>query len=548
MHRTRAIAHGAILCTVATTLSAALPACSPQAMPAWSTPAPWTPPPASPIEFEPPISQGTTSLIDLSLVEAVRLAFLNNPNLRVRRVDPDIAKTQIQLERAAFDPLISASLNHNDARTQVINNRDPDVNLLGQVSKSGNNLLEGPRYDRSTRAGAGIEQLLPTGTRWNLAFDWLMGDSKLTSPNHLNTVRLGVVQPLLRGFGPAVNLTGIELATRNYELSRYQFEQAVMDVAVGVERTYWDLVLAQLNWAVQAELVESGRLRVEKNIKRQAAGVVSRIDISQDEAAVAARREALLRLENQIAVTRLALLRLVNPKAGDPFWRNEVQTYVPRIDPGDLPAFPDVVEVTRTAREHRPELRQAQIGVTISEIQIVRARNALLPQLDIVADWGYTGRNNTYGQSFQDTFDFRNYAFNVGGQFSWAIGNRAAASQFDRAGLERERNRLSITDVERQIDLDIRLALQQLRNSAERYRASLVTEAAQRRTLDMIETAINGGDEKYNEFILLQFQDNLRNARLSVNQSMVDYLRAMSDLRRAEGTILKFRGLELNWN
>lgn len=532
-------------------------------MPRWHSPPPFQPPLSSAApESSAPVpsdaaagAPGPTprSPMDLSLPEAVRLAFENNNNLRVRRLDPAVAATEIEFERAAFDPVISASAGLRAERERILANSDRNsggvvrggVVTGGAGGGSGNQV----RGLREYAARSGWNQLLPTGTQYGFDVQWVADDTNRTTPDHFSKIGLSLVQPLLRGFGPEFQLTGIELAVRNTELSRYQFEEAAMDLALAVERAYWDLTLAKLNYAAQLELVDSGRRRLSDNTERVRLGRlgVDDRDLLQDRAALAVREEGLLRIENQVQLARLNLLRLVNPLGRDGFWGTDLQTYVPELEPDRLPVPPDAEAATRTALANRPELRQAQLGVAVNEIEIRRARNALLPQLDVAFDYGPTGHGGRLDSSVRNVGDWRFYDLALSTQFSWAVGNRAAAARTDRAELTRSRSERNIDDVEQAIQLDVRLALQQLDNSAKRLKAALAAQTLNAEKLALTVEAKDKGRRDIDEFIVLQFQDDLTNSRQLVNQAVTDYLRALSQLRRADGTILKLRGLEVRW-
>jgi outer membrane protein TolC len=559
-------AAGAAVAVAVALTAGAVAGCSPQSMPPWSTPPAWSPPPPQPSpgsalpsalspaangqpapgpEAKPPAP------LDLTLVEAARLAFENNRNLRVRRLDPAIARTEIDFERAAFDPAISYSTAHNARREQILNNADPNAGGVvtgGVVAGSSNSTRKfrisgNQEYDGQV----GLSQTLPTGTRWTLSQSWRLNDTNFTTPDHITQAGLQVVQPLLRGFGPEINLTGIEVATRQYELSRFQLETAIQDVVVSVERAYWDLVLAKANYAVQADLVELGRRRLAENqeaLRLGKAGITS-LTVAQDEAALAGRLSTLAQFANNVEIARLTLLRLVNPEGRAGFWSVPVSTYVPDLDPDRLPPTPDAGETTRIAMANRPEIKQAQIGVTVSELNLRLARNALLPQLDIAAGYGPTGHGANLGRAIRSEADWRFYTLNASATFSWTLGNRAAAARSDRADLTRTRAERQVDDTVQAVELDIRTALQNLDNAAKRYRLALETQARQRDVLDKAERTREVGLRGFDEFFILQFQDQLTSARLTVNGAVTDYLRALSDLRRSEGTILKYRGLEV---
>lgn len=118
-----------------------------------------------------------------------------------------------------------------------------------------------------------------------------------------------------------------------------------------------------------------------------------------------------------------------------------------------------------------------------------------------------------------------------------SAGRRRAAE------LTRDQSRLSAEDVEQRVELEVLDALRGVSISAKRWRAALVTLEKTARKLELAEKAVRLGKLGFSEFNILQFQDELTAARLSVNQNYADYLRSRTAPLRAEGRILSARGL-----
>jgi outer membrane protein TolC len=93
------------------------------------------------------------------------------------------------------------------------------------------------------------------------------------------------------------------------------------------------------------------------------------------------------------------------------------------------------------------------------------------------------------------------------------------------------------------VELEVLDALRGVSISAKRWRAALVTLEKTARKLELAEEAVRLGKLGFSEFNILQFQDELTAARLSVNQNYADYLRSRTAPLRAEGRILSARGL-----
>ena len=66
-----------------------------------------------------------------------------------------------------------------------------------------------------------------------------------------------------------------------------------------------------------------------------------------------------------------------------------------KIVPSDLPNVinikPSVDECIKTAFENRPDIKQAQLGIKSSELQVKYAKNQKLPDLDLFGSMGTSG-------------------------------------------------------------------------------------------------------------------------------------------------------------
>jgi outer membrane protein TolC len=191
------------------------------------------------ILFHPPIcvSQEEASgspPLELTLKEAVLLALVNNIDIKVERLQPLIAETEVTAEESVFDPTVDADASHALSRQQS----DVAPFLTGAVDLFG----------RTNDIGTGVVKKFSTGATADVRFDTEQLDTNSLivrfDPSWTNNLVASLTQPLLKDFGREFNLGRIMIAKNNKNISDIQFKQQVIDTVSQVEETYWDLVRA----------------------------------------------------------------------------------------------------------------------------------------------------------------------------------------------------------------------------------------------------------------------------------------------------------------
>ena len=107
-------------------------------------------------------------------------------------------------------------------------------------------------------------------------------------------------QPLLRGFGLAVNNRYIRIAKNNRNVSDLVFEQQVESTAYAVARLYWDLVALRSSVNVQRDSVDLAERLLRENVQQEEIGTLAPIEVVRTRAQLASARRDLT-----VAETRL---------------------------------------------------------------------------------------------------------------------------------------------------------------------------------------------------------------------------------------------------
>ena len=136
------------------------------------------------------------------------------------------------------------------------------------------------------------------------------------------------------------------------------------------------------------------------------------------------------------------------------------------VNPLSDPSTPDIPlagtdDSVALAKRMRPDLNQARLLIKSDELELVKTKNGLLPQLDLFLTLSKDVNETSYAQSFLvSTEDRKNtgYASQVGATFSYPIGNRAAHATHTRAKLTREQNFRALANMAQLVEQDVRSA------------------------------------------------------------------------------------------
>ena len=480
---------------------------------------------------------GATS-VALSLDEAVVMSVESNLDLAVARVGPKIGAAQLEQAEAAFDWTFFA-----DGTFQKLDTPQP----TGTVPGLSNDIQQDTRS-----LNTGLRKALTSGGQ--LQIDTTISRLERT-PSFFNVDRyydadalISLNQPLLRGFGSAVNEVQIELALTAQDTARETLRQTLNDLVAAVETAYWNLGLAHRSVLIQQRLLE--RTIVERDRLEDRAGYdTTPVRVTEANSRVELRRADLIRVRAQVRAASDTLKQLLNsrnlPLADETLLR-------PTDTPVDEPVAFSLRDEVTTALEERPELAASLLTIRDAELRQRVADNAVLPQLDLTAAVGLNGiDNDDFIDAYRDLGDgnFVDYIFGL--SYEQPLGNRAAKGLATQRRLEREQAALAYRRDAQSVVLEVKNAL---RNVLTNYQLVDATRAARWAAADSLR-AINVQEELgvalTDEFLLdlkLNAQERLATAEFSEAEAQSNYMSAIAELYRSNGTLTKRYGVQVGGN
>ncbi len=464
-----------------------------------------------------------TGPLRITLTDAMLLCLENNRSLEVQRLTPSIRQTAEDQERAAFDPVLDAEISGGRTKGE-------------RLARSGS---ETEAFITDTADGMiSLEQYFPTGTMVALEAGTQMTDASLYEDRFYST-RLGmtVSQALLNGYGTDVNLARLQQARLETRMSEFELRGYTESLVAALERTYWEYALARRQIEIVDESLKVARQQLNETQELITVGRLARAELAAVQAEVAAQEQALIEARASRQSIHLQLLRLINP-AGPGIWQREVelihQPTLPDIQLEDVDVHVDV------SLRMRPILNQTRLEILRGDLELVKTRNGLLPVMDLFITLGKSGYANSFGQSMgnlnEDSYDAL-----AGVRLNYPAFNRDAEALHRRARLTREQTQKALENLSQLVEVDVRTAYIEVNRTKQQITASSVTRMFDEQKLLTETEKLRVG--KSTSFLVAQAQRDLLVSRIAEVRVLVDYLKALIDLYRQDGSLLERRGI-----
>lgn len=549
----------------------------------------------------------------LSLADAISLAIQNNLDIELERFAIPLAATETQLAQGGglprgilyniaqapagvggpLSPLITQAATQSTPGTTVASNalelgvlEEPQVNLsvLGTTPYSSGSPI--PAFDPVLFANYNwLHQSMPQPNATAAVNSNLIGDIQtgnagyqqgfssgaLVSASYNNTqesfnslqntynpfitsdLGVTVTQPLLRGFGRELNRRFIRIGVNEEKISNLLFRQQLIEIVYGVARLYTDLVALNEDVKVKEETLAFAQKLYDDTKTQVDEGTQAPLELTRAQAQVSGSRQDLIGsrglVEEQEAIMKNVLTKRGNE---DPEVRN---AHIIPTDTLTLPATDEIrpiEELLTEAYRSRPDLNQAGLQVTNSEISLEGSRNNLRPELDLVG----TAQNNAlaggmnplvnsitnpqfiggYGSALDQIFSRKNPTYGIGIQLTLPLRNRVAQADMVRDQLQLRQTQVRERQLRNQVQLEVEDALIAMRRARAAYNAAVETLTLQEQSLALEQIRFDEGVST--SFFVIQYESFVAQARSTEVVAKSSYFKARAALQRATGSIL----------
>jgi outer membrane protein TolC len=471
----------------------------------------------------------TTTVINtrsISLQEAIELALQHNFDIQIQRYLPELARFNLEGAYGAYDPVAFASGQHN-------------YGLSPGGLDAENRPFQGTETD-SDSFSTGLSGLLPWGLNYSLVGN--ANDAYGNRPGALlnervtfeNTTANAAIsqlrQPLLKNFWINPTSAVILVNKNRLKYSEATLRLQFMSTVVSVEQAYYNLIFARENVKVQESALQLAERLLWENKKKVEVGQLAPLDEKQAESQVAASRADLLGTQRLLDLQENVLKGLITD--------NYAAWHDLRIIPAEnliaVPAILNLQESWSKALSSRPDLIQARLDVQRSEITVRLDKNQLLPQLDLVGQYGYAGNGVEYSGAFGQIRDTGNPYWAYGASVSYPIGNRAARANYKAAKVQKQQSELVLKQKEQAAMVVVDDAVKLVQTDFSRVEATREARLFAEAALDAEQKKLENG--KSTSFFVLQFQRDLTAAKFTEIQALAEYNNALAQLAFQEGT------------
>lgn len=513
---------------------------------------------------------------DLTLEEAMRIA-LNNGNV-IRSLGgvafgvggtqgepsallrgPDTAMTTYDVARTESDARFGteAALSAFDAQFATTMNWEHGITLQNSsLASSPPKLVE----DQATFQSQ-LSKTNATGGTVSLAHNvsYLASNVpsiyKLYPSAYTANLQMTVRQPLLQGFGPAFNRiagpgaipgfnNGVMIARLRTDVSQCDFEAAVRGLVSDVEKAYWETYYAyrRLDTAVAGrDAALETWIRVKEKARQ---GIVGGSAMDETEA-----RQQYFVFR---ALAETALSNLYSTENNLRYMLGLAVTDGRLIRPADEPTTArvsfDWYEAHAEAMTRSVELRRQKWRIKERELEIISAKNYLLPRLDAVAQYTMTGlghvlldKDNSEPNAYGSLTSGEASGWLAGFEFRIPLGFRKEMAGVRNAQLSLARERAVLQEQELELSHQLALAFRQLADKQVLIETQFNRRIAAIAELKSAKAAV----EERGAILELQLraQQRLAEAEVEYYRALVDHSLAISDVHFRKGSLLEYNGV-----
>lgn len=463
---------------------------------------------------------GATPSNPLSLEDAVYRSLDANLGIRINGFAPEIAETAVDVEQAAFDTTLFSNANAGETERASI------ADATQGTSSSTRSIEIGASKRFSTGASAQITTNLTRSE-----------NNAITATSQLDynsDFGVSLRQPLLRGAWTDVNLAPIKQAESRLAAARIRFNQQVFDLIAGVETAYWNLSTAFAQLDLRKTSLRTAEILLEEAREKERVGLATRVDLLQAEANRAQREEEIIVAEQAIADAADALFVLQgNLAMADGFIDRSVDV---ESLPEAMPAITPFETLWSRTLLWDLDIAIQQETLRQRNLDILLARNLRDPQLDLTLSGGQLGRDDQRGgTAVENALNGDGMFWRTGLQFSLPWGRREGEARVRQAEFRTEQEEIRLMEIKQALMETARRQWREANTGRRRLDAAMTTLELREATYEQAQARFKAGLITFRE--VLEAQDDLDRARLTVLNTRASVIRADIALNRLDGSI-----------
>lgn len=371
-----------------------------------------------------------------TLTECIDYALQNNITLQQAKLQKQSATEERKQAKAALLPSLSASTNQSFGYRPWLENGVTTV-TNGTVNSKVNKTYYNGSY--------GINALW---TVWN-------------GNQNRNQVKLG------------------EVSEQQAEL---QTETTANNIQERIAQLYVQILYMNEAVEVNKQSLETSKRNEQRGKEMVEVGKMAKADLAQLTAQRAADEYTIVEAESNIANYKLQLKQLLE-LTGDEAFDIEMLTAGDEQALAEIPALSTVYE---TALGGRPEIKNAQLGLKQSDIQMNIAKAGAMPTISINGGVG-TSTASMSSQNWDKQIK-TNFDASVGASVSVPLfDNRKTKTAVNKARIQREQAQLELFDQQKQLYATIEGYWLDAETNQQKFKTALTTVESEQASYDLLE-------------------------------------------------------------
>lgn len=450
----------------------------------------------------------------LSLKEVMELALQNNVDIQLAKYDTLIARTKKGESLSLFDTILEAQIKyHNDQ------------------SKQASTIAGSKTIDNDYNLG--LSKKFSSGTTLNVDMannrHWTNSLFTTLSPSHNSSLGFSITQELGRNFFGALDKGEVRLAQLDIENSQFSSLEKIEDSVASAQKAYWDLVLAiDLEDVAQKMLAQAEKLYRTHQEKLQN-GLVELPQVYHAHASYKARFSELL-IAQKVVKEKINVLKLFL-NVDDP--SAEIMPTEELSLPSEQKDYPTAIQL---AFQNRRDYKRLLNEVKLRNLQLSLNENKMWPEINLKASLARNGIGDHFKQAVDQVGGEDNPDFLSSIEISFPLENTKAKSQVQKAELEKARTILELKYIERKIVIGLMDDVRGVNILFEQARLRQEIADLQEKKLQEEEKMFQVG--RSNTDTIIRFQEDWLHARSQAAQAMFDFMVALIDLEKDQGTLL----------
>lgn len=452
----------------------------------------------------------------LSLREAILLSLRYNPNIRNAELDRIIQRYQLRLAQNAFE-LQYAIAGSAVAEKSIFS---------GVGNATTNSYLLTPEGGLKTKLGTQLSVAMKNNTAGNLY------------ENYNPVLNISVTQPLLRGFGKAVNEAGLLDAVDRDNLNKLTMQQSVMDQITIVIGAYRTLVLSGNNLRVQRRQLEEAHKSFAMNKRKIAAGQLEPTGNIQQSYQIESLSLMVEQAENDFKTAALDLLQAIGL---DP----EMKLAVPGDVSLEKLVVPNLDDSINQALTHNVQYLAQKMALRADERAYTVAKNQQLWQLDASANVQSGNVTSVNGGGFRGIYNGRDTNRSAQLTLSVPLHDLNRRNQLITAKVQLEKDRMNLIASRNALITTVKNTINAIRSQIRQYELAKRQVALAEQSYALEKRKQDAGISSALD--VNNTQNQLIQAQMGLISAKISYLNQLSTLQRILGTTLDYWHIELRY-